>query len=200
MIGLKTVYYENKKQLTVIHQGIELWRTNGEHGMSHFTPNIATAEKEDLLNKVRDLSSDIAEYVAAFQNSKPLTVIGLREGYHIITEHNNIVLAAKDMGKEHGYEFVTWRYTKDHQGVGNGNYIYDYAKVKQDFATRSGLIDENKIFNDEKLMNIYRALAQYKYEAPNLKYDQEKEIKELMHQIERVIPIPKYLLKLSKQA
>jgi hypothetical protein len=140
------------------------------------------------LDKVRELSSDVAENVCAFQNAKPLTATGLREGYHLITEHNNIVLAAKDMGNEHGYEFVTWRYTNDHKAVGNGNYIYDYAKAKQDFAVRSGLIDENRIFNDEKLTNIYQAFALYKDEAPNLTYDQEKEIKELMHQIERVIP------------
>lgn len=72
-LGLKTVCEENEKQLTVIHQGKELCRVDDENGMSHFPLNITTAEKENLLDKVRDLSSDVADYVGAFQNSKPLT-------------------------------------------------------------------------------------------------------------------------------
>jgi len=122
------------------------------------------------------------------ENSLPLKAADLRDGYKLLCEHGNIVLAGKDMGA-HGYEFVTWQYTYDRQGVTLGHYYHnDYVGAKEDFATRSGLINEHKLFKNEELQEIYRALDQGQKHIPFLTFDQEQKMIELKKKIKHVSP------------
>lgn len=155
-------------------------------GEIHYRDHQSDRERE-LYYTVLALAYRCKEYVDAFEASSYFCAEGLRDGYRLITAHNRIVLAAKDMGR-HGFEFITWLRTYDGNAVGNGNYFKDYEAAKKDFALRSGLVDKKRVFTDEQLENLYRCLSFTKEQNDCLTYDQEKELAVLMDQIGDTVP------------
>lgn len=63
-----------------------------------------------------------------------------------------------------------------------------YDGAKQDLATRSGLIPEQRLFKDEQLIEIYRCCADTLDAGFDLTYEQEKCIKSVQEQIENEMP------------
>lgn len=154
----------------------------------YFSEHLDTEEKKELCSLVAEISEETRVYVLAMENAPSLKAADLRDGYKLLCEHGNIVLAGKDMG-EHGYEFVTWQYTYDRKGVTLGHYYHnDYAGAKEDFAIRSGLVSEYKLFQDEELQTVYRALDQGQKYIPYLTFDQEQKMIEIKKKIELVSP------------
>ncbi|HML36179.1 MAG TPA: hypothetical protein PKA19_01975 [Bacillota bacterium] len=154
----------------------------------HYSEHLDTEEKKGLCSLVTEISEETRIYVQAVENASPLKAADLRDGYKLLSEHENIVLAGTDLG-EHGYQFVTWRYTYDREGVTLGHYYHnDYSGAKEDFAVRYGLINEHKLFDNEELKEVYRALDQSQKYIPYLTFDQEQKILELKKKIEHVSP------------
>lgn len=154
----------------------------------HYSEHLDTEEKKGLCSLVAEISEETKIYVQAVENALPLKAVDLRDGYKRLCEHENIVLAGTDLG-EHGYQFVTWRYTYDRKGVTLGHYYHnDYSGAKEDFAVRSGLINEHKLFDKEELKEVYRALDQGQKYIPYLTFDQEQKLLELKKKIEQVSP------------
>ncbi len=170
------------------YAGEPLCRVTADGTSYHFSENLDTEEKKGLGSLVAEISEDTRAYVLAMENAPSLKAADLRDGYRLLCDHGNIVLAGKDMGG-HGFEFVTWRYTYDRKGVTLGHYYHnDYAGAKEDFAVRSDLINEHKLFKDKELQAIYRTLDQGQKYIPYLTFDQEQEILELKSRIERIAP------------
>lgn len=154
----------------------------------HFTEHLDTEEKKALCSLVSEISEDTKAYVQAVENAPPLQAADLRDGYKLLGEYGNVVLAGKDLG-EYGFEFVTWKYTYDRKGVTLGHYYHnDYEGVKEDFAVRSGLVNEQKLFKDKELQVIYRTLEQGRRYIPFLAFDQEKEILDIQGRIMEIFP------------
>lgn len=140
----------------------------------------------------------IKEYVTAHYNGKPLIADGLQEGYRIISEYGGYVLAGMQYsGKEaaHGFQFATWQYAYSGTSVEMGHYYATWQfgtnaldMAKEDFALRSGLVNEDKIFEPELLAEMHHALVFYRDENLELTEKQEKQTKEAMEQIERLLP------------
>ena len=75
--------------------------------------------------------------------------------YIKIAEYNEVVLA----GREHSngsFEFATWNYKNN--SLYHGHYTTDYKGAREDFATRSGLVNKNLLFNKNELVEIYRCI------------------------------------------
>jgi|GEM_PF-145889 len=156
--------------------------------ISYFPEHLNTEEKKAIYRQLEDISEEVKIYVRAMEEAPPLNAVDLRDGYKLLCEHANIVLAGKDMG-EHGYQFVTWQYTYDRKGVTLGHYYHNnYAGAKEEFAVRSGLIDKHKLFEPEELKEIYRLLDQGPQCIPDLTYDQECRMMGLREKLERIAP------------
>lgn len=114
--------------------------------------------REELEAPVRKLTygtllpifNNVTEMTAAWENAMPITVNDDNEKYRKLSEYGRIVLAARDDG-DYGLHFVTWEYSYDRKGVGQGHYTTDYEGAKKDFATRSGLIQEKILFQPDQL-------------------------------------------------
>lgn len=119
-------------------------------GACYYRPeHLDTHEKRKLCELVAEIAEQAKVYVNEMENAALLKVVDLREGYKLLCEYGNTVLAGKDMG-EHGYQFTTWNYTYDRKGVTLGrNYINNYTGAKEDFAVRSGLINERRFLRDD---------------------------------------------------
>jgi len=154
----------------------------------YYSEHLDTEEKKGLCSMVAEISEETKIYVLTVENASPLKAADLRDGYKLLCEHENIVLAGTDLG-ERGYLFVTWRYTYARKGVTLGHYYHnDYSGAKEDFAVRSGLINEHKLFDKEELKEVYRALDQGQKYIPYLTFDQEQKILELKKKVEHVSP------------
>lgn len=170
------------------HYDMPLCHISSDGVISYFPEHLNTEEKKAIYRQLEDISEEVKIYVRAMEEAPPLKAVDLRDGYKLLCEHENIVLAGKDMG-EHGYQFVTWQYTYDRKGVTLGHYYHNnYAGAKEEFAVRSGLIDKHKLFEPEELKEIYLLLDQGPQYIPDLTYDQERRMMGLREKLERIAP------------
>ena len=96
--------------------------------------------------------------MAAMEAAPQLKASGLDGDYRILTDFSGTVLAGTP--SKHGVQFVTWDWDYDRTGVVHGHYFMEnYDAAKQDFATRSGLIQKEQLFSPEQLTEIFRCCA-----------------------------------------
>lgn len=152
-------------------------------GIRYREENIGTTEAELAKEKVYEIACTTAEYMRQMEQAPPLDVADLKDHYRVLADFNGTVLACA-IGR-FGAEFITWDWDSDCKGVNHGGYYgSNYSGAKQDFAIRTGLISEQRVFSDEQLTEIYRCCAVTLESANDLTYDQEKCIKGIQQQIE----------------
>lgn len=156
-------------------------------GITYRSDNIPTPEYRAAKSRVYDIVCTTAEYMGQLENAPPLQVPDLKDRYKVLADFNGTVLAAAD--SKYGIQFVTWDWDHDRKGVSHGHYFTgNYGGAKQDFATRSGLIPEQKLFKDEQLIEIYRCCADTLDAGFDLTDEQEKCIKSVQEQIKTGMP------------
>ena len=144
--------------LPVGWQGIPLCRISPGGGVT-FKPEVR--ESEDLapqLDKVIRMAKITAEYMNVMEDAPPLKARDLDGDYRLLSEYGGTVLAAHPT--QFGVHFVTWEWVDNHKSLWQGHYFQDYERAKQDFATRSGLVQADRIFSDEQLTEIYRCVRE----------------------------------------
>ena len=106
----------------------------------------------------------------------------------VLADFNGTVLAG--VQSKHGVHFVTWDWAYGHTGVCHGHYFMEnYAGAKQDFAIRSGLIQNEQLFTPEQMTEIYRCCADsVDGDFFELTGEQEKMIRSVQQQIEECVP------------
>ncbi len=119
-------------------------------------------QAESALHQATDIACTIYEYMAILDQAPTLKADGLAEPYRLISEFNGTVLAAKE--SRYGVEFATWEWVNDHSSLWQGHYFgpgsgaKGYLAAKRDFAVRSGLLEQDQLFSDEQLAEIYRCI------------------------------------------
>ncbi len=129
---------------------------------------------------------EIYDYCAAYEKAAPLKAEGLSENYRCLSEFNGTVLAAKHT--EYGFEFVTWDRTYDGKALCQGNYFENYAAAKENFATRSGLINKDKLFSTEELERIGKCVEFTMHNCGDLNFDDCERLKNLNAKISEHLP------------
>ena len=67
-------------------------------------------------------------------------------------------------------------------------YGNNYSGAKEDFATRSGLMNEDRVFTNDELFSISRCLEDTLNGGYELDYDEQETLKDLFERIKNVIP------------
>ena len=125
---------------------------------NEFSPFIDNNNKVFFKNKYRDLAYDkikpmingVDEVLKIWDSSRPMAFEDLSK-YRILTEYNEIVLAACDKTRNgYGFEFATWEYDSDKRGVNMGHYTDNYNLAKEDFAVRAGLVNAEQVLSSKK--------------------------------------------------
>ena len=110
------------------------------------------------LQSVIDTAKMTSEYMAILKTAPQLKASGLDGDYRILADFGGTVLAGSP--SKYGVQFVTWDWDYDRTGVVHGHYFMEnYDGAKQDFATRSGLIQKEQLFSPEQLTEIFRCCA-----------------------------------------
>ncbi len=141
----------------------------------------------DSYSQIRRITKEASDFCNAYAKAAPLKADGLSEKYRCLAEFNSTVLAAK-YNEEYGFEFITWDRTFDGKGVTQGNYYSDYSAAKENFATRSGLIDKDKLFSTEELEQIRKCVNFTARHNGDLNFDDCENLKRLGEKISESIP------------
>lgn len=166
------VYIADTKEFFVDKGGYAEWYNN-ENGDEHYY------EVRNCLNSATAL---VREYDKAMKKAPDLKVPDLPQSYKLLAQYDNIVLAGRELSNE-SFEFVTWR--QNNNGVGEGNYYgNNYARAKEDFATRSGLVNESKVFSDKEYVEMYRCVC----DTLEGDYELNDEHREMLENLCRRIP------------
>ena len=110
---------------------------------------------DELHKIIQPIVCEVDEYLRAMENGTELKARDFDMPYIKIAEYNEVVLA----GREHSngsFEFATWNYKNN--SLYHGHYTTDYKGAREDFATRSGLVNKNLLFNKNELVEIYRCI------------------------------------------
>ena len=189
--GFETQPLEDS-QMPVYWNGVPLCRITGKGSVFYRREDVNTPLAEDALIRVEDIATQTMEYLNAMETDPQLKASGLDGDYRILAGFGGTVLAG--CPSKYGTQFVTWDRDFDHKGVSHGHYytgLYasgNYEAAKRDFATRSGLIPEQQVFREERLIEIYRCCADTLQNDTALSYKREKTIQEVQEQIEQCLP------------
>ena len=152
--GFETLPLEGE-QLPVLWNGAPLCRITGKGSVFYRREDADTPQAEDALYRVEDIAAKTLEYMTAMEAASQLKASGLDGDYRILADFGGTVLAGSP--SKYGVQFVTWDWDYDRTGVVHGHYFMEnYDAAKQDFATRSGLIQREQLFSPEQLTEIYR--------------------------------------------
>ena len=174
---------------------------NGEFSVKLNCGDVIKIRKNDVLHSSGNFTDDgkeafyalyhlnreVLDYCTAYEKAEPLIANGLSGKYRCLAEFNGTVLAAK-YNEEYGFEFVTWDRTYDGKAVCQGKYFEDYAAAKENFATRSGLIDKDKLFTTEELERIGKCVDFTMRHNGDLNFDDCECLKKLNEKILESLP------------
>lgn len=183
--------------LPVRWQGQPLCRVTAEGGVRYLPKDVQRAGGDDAVRRVTDIAKFTAQYMALMETAPPLKAKGLEDGYKLLAEFNGAVLAAQST--KYGVQFATWERDFDRTGLCWGHYFEDYGKAKQDFATRSGLVTENRLFFPEQLSEIYRTVHETLDSEFPITTERERLLKGVAEQIEQAVPDLQERVSLSNQ-
>lgn len=146
-------------------------------------------EASELYHQVAATADEVYGYVEAMENAPPLRAAGLHEDFRLLADFGGAVLAGQERENGLGYQFVTWVWAYERQGVCHGHYYEgDFQSAKQDFAVRSGLISKAQLFSPEQLTELYRATDFLLEEGPAPEEKHLRAIQEARTKIEYVVP------------
>ena len=135
-----------------------LCRISGKGSVLYRQENVDSIRAQDALQSVIDTAQMTSEYMAILETAPRLKASGLDGDYRVLADFGDAVLAGHPT--ELGVQFVTWEWDWDRKGVSHGHYFMEnYDGAKQDFATRSGLIQKEQLFSPEQLTEIFRCCA-----------------------------------------
>ena len=135
-----------------------LCRISGKGSVLYRQENVDNIRAQDALQSVIDIAKTTSEYMAILETAPRLKASGLDGDYRILADFGGTVLAGSP--SKYGVQFVTWDWDYDRTGVSHGHYFMEnYDAAKQDFATRSGLIQKEQLFSPEQLTEIFRCCA-----------------------------------------
>ena len=179
-------------RLCILLDGAPLCEVTENGGITYRNEDINEPERVAAKDMVYEIVRNTAEYMRQMETAPFLKADGLEDGYKVLADFNDIVLAG--IQSKYGVQFVTWDWSFDRKGVSHGHYytgLYssgNYEAAKRDFATRSGLIPEQQLFREKQLIEIYRCCTDTLQGSFELSYDQEKTIQDVRKQIEECLP------------
>jgi hypothetical protein len=177
----------DKNTLPILLNGRSACRVLPSGDMCIFPDDLRSPEADELYHKVAPFSQMVKEYLTAIERAPLLEATALDEDFRLLAEYNGAVFAVLET--EYGYKFATWE--RDYEGTGlyNGGYYLDgYADAKQDFAIRAGLIEKQRLFSDDQLLEIYRSVNDTFDAGYDLTQTDEKKLSGIQKQIESLLP------------
>lgn len=139
------VYRERDNSVSVMYDGEKIAEIRS--GKCEKSSDL-TGEESEKFFRVRRLFGNISNYCSAYENGEPIKNPNLSDGFRRLFQIGKAEMAASYKRKS-GFEFVVW------SGDENSEFFVNYDDACEKFAILSGLVDSEKIFDDEELQSLY---------------------------------------------
>lgn len=144
--------------------------------------------QDKLMDRVQILAKTTA-VACGICSDKPYdeeNSVKLPNSLYKINEHNGVVLACKHHPL---FEYVLCTYRNDeNKNPIQRQYFYNKDNAFESFATRSGLIDEKRLFSETDLKIIHAGLVKMRTIDSDLTQDDLNSVERLVDKIEDIIP------------
>ena len=145
---------------------------------------------DKLIERIEQLALATADVcgICSDQPYEDDKVEKLANGVVKINEHENVILACKHHPL-FGYVLSTYR-----QDLENNNmpiqrqYFYNKDEAFESFATRSGLVDEKKLFTESELKILHSSLVHMRMGDQESPTEQLEAVGKLIEKIEEAVP------------
>ena len=182
-------FIDNPSRLAILLHGQPVLYVSTTSDVFLLPAGSKSEEASELYHQVAVTADEVYGYVEAMEKALPLRASGLHEDFRLLADFGGAVLAGQERGNGLGYQFVTWVWAYERQGVCHGHYYEDdFQSAKQDFAVRSGLISKAQLFSPEELTELYRATNFLLEEGPEPEEKPLKAIQEARTKIEYTVP------------
>lgn len=166
--------------------GVRLGQVIGDGRLQYKSGQLADTIINPIYSRAYNIVKAIAEYMALMKTAPQIKARGLEGDYRVLAEFNSVVLVGHPT--RYGVQFVTWEWVQDHTSLWQGHYTESYTAAKEDFATRSGLVEKERQFSDQQLAVIFDAVQHMMVLELTSNPEQDKLLKQIMAQIETSLP------------
>lgn len=163
--------------LHIFHGDAPFCRQTSEGFLRFYEDQFEALSQTELHDKIQQEARTIREYVYLYETAPQMEADGV-ENYRKLAEYGNTVLAGT-YSENHGFMFTTWDQDKERGYVSAGDYSPNYEYVKQSFVRRSGLLQEQRMFQPEEAENLYRCVDYVRNHCGSLSFEQSKALDEL---------------------
>ena len=164
---LQQVYSKIRKQedlivklnddcIEIIESNKVIIQIDGKGSMFYSADKRVSNIVDKLCEEIQPIVCSVDEYLRAMESAPLLTARDFNMRYKKLAEFNGAVFGGTEHESTGEFEFATWDCRNN--ALYHGHYYTDYEKAKEDFALRSGLLNENKLFTDKELCEIYRCI------------------------------------------
>lgn len=171
----KAVYHENDNSVSVTFDGNIIAEI---HGNTAEKKGSLDEQENEIFLHIERLCRNVANYCTAYENGEPIKNPNLSDGFRRLFKIGNAKMAAR-YDRKSGFEFVVWSDNK------NPDFFVSYDKAREKFAALSGLIDSEKIFDDEELQALYYCV----YVTLEMNDALNKDMLDLLREVKRKLDI-----------
>ncbi len=195
--GFETEAADGDGLLPVRWQSQPLCRVTAEGGVRYVSEDVRKMGGDEAVQRVTDIAEVTAQYMKLLEAAPPLKARGLEDGYRLLAEFDGTVLAGQPT--RYGVQFATWERDFSKTGLCWGHYFENYEKAKLDFAARSGLVAENRLFSAEQLTEVYRTVHETLDSEAPITEERERLLKGIGEHIEQAVQDLQERVSLSNQ-
>ena len=148
-------------------------------GNSAFDGSMRSASTTS--NRLMDINPEDIESMSVLKGPAAAALYGSRAA-------NGVILACK---KHPLFDYVLSTYKQDAQNDNRPiqrQYFYNREEAFESFATRSGLVDERKLFTETQLQLIHAGLVKLRTMDEELSEEDMKTVGELVNRVEEIVP------------
>ncbi len=184
-----TVWPEHGGLLPVEWNTELLCRVRADGSLHYKEGILSDAQMSEALDRIAAITQTTRDYMRLMAQAPPLVADGLSGDYRLLAGFNGTVLAGHERDWRYGTEFITWERVRDGTCLWQGHYMEnDYAAARQDFAVRSGLVEENRLLSDEQAVAVYRCVRDALERDCSLTAKQENLLEDICSKIRQCVP------------
>lgn len=141
-----------------------------------------------LMRSIQDLARQTA-LQSGICVEKPYTEKDqkIATGVYKLSEYNDVILACKHHPLFE-YVFSTYRLAPENATPVQRQYFYNKEEALQNFAIRSGLVDEKKLFSESELVLIHSEMVKFMISPNDKTIDQFELVGTMIERLEELLP------------
>ena len=184
--GFETQMVEQKMHVSM--DGKNLCQIDRKGGIQYAPQDVRSLKRERACIKVKEIVNSTEEYMNLMKQAALWTINTPHSRYRLLSEHNGVVLLGEESAE--GTRFSIYE-KKGVLGIWSECCLYggyQYESAKEDFSVRSGLVNQNRLFSDSQLVEIYRCVLETLEMEYSMTEERKTGLEEILDGIQSIVP------------